>query len=714
MSSNATKINPYTNKAYSANYFVQREQALALPVASALPDLLSAVANNNVVIVVGETGSGKTTQLPKAVLEQLQKDGRRLAVTQNRRLAAQLVAARIAEEMDVPVGTVVGLRHRGCDLVSKATRLEVVTDGSLIMAAKADPKLTGYSAIVIDEAHEHSVATDLLLGLLKELAVQRHNDLKIIIMSATIDADLFGNFFPGSVVKMVSGREHKVLLSYLASPAQSSVDTIVETILQVHMFGRSGNILVFAPGVGEIFKIIKMVEEALGGTRTRLGPEDVGPMSCWPLHATLSPDAQERAVHAVAPARCNGRTGRKLIVATNIAETSITLTGVTHVIDSCKVKSKIWNVEDESWCLREQWVSKAAARQRAGRAGRTREGMAYRMCTEGGFHEQMLEHSVPAIIEGDMLRECLDILKMGRSPLTFPYIIAPATETIVKALSILRQLGAIDAKGESLTLRGMEITRLPVDVYSAVPAVRLLGRDAFLDLDMEASEGGKQLFLTAFTDEEKAQIAKIRNYFKHPSGDHLTLFNIYTAWRSASSAGTADAFLKENKLLGAILKSADSTRLQLLRILNRHESWTLRSMSPLRLDYYILMLKALAAGNYLRVAKRESKSEPKKFSTLRHSAVARVETDLGPPSGANEWLMYNEYASDGNTKRFLRCVSAIPPECLVSAQPGFWRDPEFLPHGHIRDSLVKVIANMTGGSEDFIRGGMPDTPSGTS
>ena len=599
-----------------------------------------------------------------------------------------------------------------CDKLSSFIYLIL---GSLVAAAKSDVDLQSYGAIVIDEAHQHTVPTDLLLGLLKELAAKRKDDLKIIIMSATIDADLFLKFLPGSVLETVSGRTHKVSVSYLAEPPTD--DTIVDTILQVHLTGRNGNILVFVSGVREIHQIIEKVQKALNGPTARFGPLETGPLECWPLHATLSPEAQDDAVETSSPAPQNGRPGRKLLIATNIAETSVTLTGVTHVIDSCKVKSKIWNLRNESWCLREQWISKAVARQRAGRAGRTREGMAYRMCTEGGFHEQMLEHSVPAIMEGDMLNECLSILKMGRSPLTFPYIVAPATETIVKALEILYLLGAVDARGD-LTPFGKDITGLPVDVYSAVVLLespRFGCSDEMISLVsmIEATDGGSNLFSNPFDTEEKAAIKTIRGQFRHRSGDHITLFNIYMAWTAACTANKADEFLSKNKLKGSVLRYADQIRLQLFRTLLKVKNWQLNYLDATKPDYHVQMLKALAAGNHLRIAKRDSE-KPKSYVTVRHGARAKLtaDTNLGAVSRGNEWVIYNEFHSDGISKHTLRLVSAIAPELFISARPDYWWDAEFLPKGQIRDQLVNIIAGMTGNTENFIRGGMPKNPAG--
>ena len=313
-----------------------------------------------------------------------------------------------------------------------------------------------------------------------------------------------------------------------------------------------------------------------------------------------------------------------------------------------------------------------------------------------------------------MLDECLHILKMGHQPLTFPYIVAPAPETIVKALAMLTVLGAIDDKG-NLTRRGEGITLLPVDVYSAIALLdscRYGCSEEILSLIsmVEASDGGNDVFIKTSDREMKMKIRRIREGFNHHSGDHITLFNIYMAWRGACIDKTEDGFLESNMLDGRILRSADQTRLQLLEILMKSQFWQLKLHDPSEPHYYVHMLKALAAGHCLRVAKRRSLSEPKVYETVRHCTQVELgpDTNLGAASRDNEWVIYNEYHS--GKKNTIRLVSAIPPEILISEHAPYWSDLEFLPEGHIKDSLVKVIANMTGESETYLRGGMPKKP----
>ena len=496
---------------------------------------------------------------------------------------------------------------------------------------------------------------------------------------------------------------------------------MVQAILYVHLTQRSGHILVFVSGVREINKIISGVYSKLHGPESFFEGQ-VGMLECWPLHAKLSPDDQKAAVDSVGPTStdCNVL-GRKVIIATNIAETSITLTGVTHVIDSGRNKVNVWNPRKEAWTLWDLPISQAVAAQRAGRAGRTKEGMAWRMCTERGFFEQLMEHSVPEIMGSDMLSECLNILKMGgQSPLKFPYIVAPATETVVKALGLLQHLGAVKHDG-NITPRGEAIARLPVSVYSAV--VLLLSPDYGCADEMlsivsmiEASEGGSNVFLDPFTDDDKKKLREARAWFRHPSGDHLTLFNIYMHWRYASVKGFADQFLHDYMLQGSVLRSADSLRKQLWLKLHGKKSWEWNSLGAKQPDFYTKMLMALAAGNHTRVAKRIPGSDPKKtkmYQTVRHGLDVKLspDTDLGAASDHNEWVIYHEFRDNGPDKCYLRLVSAIRPEFLAFTQPLYWCDAEFLPEGHIQDGMAEVLARMTSYSEEYIKGdGMPAPP----
>ena len=560
---------------------------------------------------------------------------------------------------------------------------------------------------------------------MKELSTRRSDDLKIIIMSATIDVEQFRSFLPGCAVATVQGSNHKINIKYLPEPVDDMVTVIVKAIMHVHLTERSGNILVFVSGTGLIYKIIETVELIMHGDdkmAARYKPHEIGPLDCHALHATLPLEDQSDAVHSVAPPPRNGKPGRKLIVATNIAETSITIVGVVHVIDSMKVKASIWDPEDESWALREQDVSKAVATQRSGRAGRTRDGVVYRMCTQTGFHSALPDFTVPEMQNGDMLQEVLDILRMGRNPLTFPYMSAPSTEVIIKAFGILTAFGAIKigSLGLEITQRGQAISRLPVSFYHALMLLespRFYCQDEALSLVamLEATEGGRTLFITIQDSESKAKVMKLREKFDVVSGDHIMLVNIYLAYREACRVQKRDKFLHENRLIGSVLKTADLTRQQLLAYLctEARDIWTAGSTSPENPRFYNQILGALVASNFLRVAKRVKpvkelkKGEPELWETVRHGTMAKIPLGGCQPRDNCEWIVYNEYSNEGGNDRKLRMVTPIPLDLIIAAEPEPWCRMNVATGGNVRDAIVKTIAAMGGLTEAYVRQNMP-------
>jgi pre-mRNA-splicing factor ATP-dependent RNA helicase DHX15/PRP43 len=232
--------------------------------------------------------------------------------------------------------------------------------------------MSSFGIVIIDEAHEHSLPADLLLGHLKGLLRER-DDLRVILMSATMNTALL-NFFPQAVLEQVPGRQHRVTAKYLEEPSSDLIATIIDTIIHVHCTQMPGDILVFVSGKKEINKVINGVEETL--SEERFENENIGPLDFYPLHSSLSVRDQNLALDSPPPRPQYGEMGRKVIVSTNSAETSITIEGVTHVIDSCKAKTTVWNPRTETWTLLDQPISKANILHRKGRAGRTCEGMA--------------------------------------------------------------------------------------------------------------------------------------------------------------------------------------------------------------------------------------------------------------------------------------------------------------------------------------------------
>ena len=550
-------------------------------------------------------------------------------------------------------------------------------------------------------------------------------------MSATMDKELFLKYFEGAGFYEVPGKAHDVLIHYSKTDPEDVEVAVVEAILYVHANRGAGNILVFVSGAVEIKKAIKGVRKAFKpdtGT-PRFSENEVGPLECWPLHAGLSPEEQDAAVDSVAPVGTDGKNGRKIIVATNIAETAVTITGVNFVIDSGKVKTKSWNPVNETVSLREVNISQAQAKQRGGRAGRERPGEVFRLYSERTFYEEMAPHSVADIMKSDLLSETLQCLKMGEDPNSFPWIVPPSVEAQVKAYGMLRQLGAITPQGDLLP-RGHAILELQTDVFHAAVLLESHKQscsDQMVSLVamIQASEGTLDVWIDSPTPEDETAIKNSRLRFQHPSSEHLLLFNIYLAWREAGFRGNTDEFIRENRLKERILRAADQNRDQLLATLARRQErwkdWEPNSPHPGSASYYTQMVAALAMGKYMQVAKRINEPPPvdkknKKEKVRPRYQVARTNeiaflapgTDLGVPSVDNEWVIFHDFLDNGPATRFLRLVTAIPVELLIRAQPAYWKDVEFFPEGHIQDCLVNAITRMNTQTPESIRGrGMP-------
>jgi pre-mRNA-splicing factor ATP-dependent RNA helicase DHX15/PRP43 len=330
--------NYWTGAPFSGRYFDILKKRKALPVYDFKEDLIRKVKENQVIIVEGETGSGKTTQIPQFLLKMLAQPGSKsIACTQPRRVAAMSIAKRVSEEMDVELGQQVGYTIRFEDMTSKNTILKFMTDGMLLREAMIDPLLSKYSCIVLDEAHERTLPTDVLMGLLKEVLIKR-KDLKAVVMSATLDAERFQKYFNNAPLMKVPGRTHPVEIFYSAAPESNYVDSAVRTAIQIHQLEPKGDILIFLTGEEEIETVCTQLR--LEGDQ--MDQEKNGPLAVYPLYSTLPPRQQQDIFkEAPAPRTPGGPFGRKIVVSTNIAETSLTIDGIVYVIDPGFSKQKV-------------------------------------------------------------------------------------------------------------------------------------------------------------------------------------------------------------------------------------------------------------------------------------------------------------------------------------------------------------------------------------
>lgn len=335
--SSSSGVNPWTAKPWTPRYHSILQKRKQLPVYEFKEQFEDKIRSSQIVIVEGETGSGKTTQIPQFLLPFFAVPGSKaIACTQPRRVAAMSIAKRVSEEMDVELGEQVGYTIRFEDVSTPSTILRFLTDGMLLREAMHDPSLSRYSCIVIDEAHERTLSTDVLMGLLKGIVSQR-SDLKIVVMSATMDAEKFQKYFNGAPLLKVPGRTHPVEVFFTPEPQKDYVEAAVRTVVQIHQYEAAGDVLLFLTGEEEIEDACRRIRgevDALGAA--------VGPMVVYPLYASLPPRQQQDIFkEAPGPRAAGGLAGRKVIVSTNIAETSLTIDGIVFVVDPGFSKQKV-------------------------------------------------------------------------------------------------------------------------------------------------------------------------------------------------------------------------------------------------------------------------------------------------------------------------------------------------------------------------------------
>uniref|UniRef100_A0A2P2M1N5 RNA helicase n=1 Tax=Rhizophora mucronata TaxID=61149 RepID=A0A2P2M1N5_RHIMU len=460
----SSSINRLNGRPYSQRYYDILEKRKSLPVWQQKEEFLQTLRNNQVLVLVGETGSGKTTQIPQFVLEAVDldtADKRRkmmIGCTQPRRVAAMSVSQRVAEEMDVNIGEEVGYSIRFEDCSSARTVLKYLTDGMLLREAMTDPLLERYRVIILDEAHERTLATDVLFGLLKEV-LRNRSDLKLVVMSATLEAEKFQGYFNGAPLMKVPGRLHPVEIFYTQEPERDYLEAAIRTVVQIHTCETPGDILVFLTGEEEIEDACRKITKEIGN----MG-EQVGPVKVVPLYSTLPPAMQQKIFEpAPPPLTEGGPAGRKIVVSTNIAETSLTIDGIVYVIDPGFAKQKVYNPRVRVESLLVSPISKASAHQRAGRAGRTRPGKCFRLYTEKSFNQDLQPQTYPEILRSNLANTVLTLKKLGIDDLVhFDFMDPPAPETLMRALEVLNYLGSLDDEG-NLTKLGEIMSEFPLD-----------------------------------------------------------------------------------------------------------------------------------------------------------------------------------------------------------------------------------------------------------
>jgi len=540
--------------------------------------------------LIGETGSGKSTQLPQILLDAGLldgEDGRKhhpharlpaVAVTQPRRVAAMTVSKRVAQERGVELGSTVGYAIRFADVTSRETRVKYLTDGLLLRECLLDPALSRYGAVVLDEAHERTVQTDVLFGLVKaaQAARRRQMDeeregggsggsgkkrhaspLRLIVMSATLDAAKFAAYFGGARVVHVRGRAHPVAILYTPAPEPSYIEAALVTVAQIHADEAPGDILVFLTGVDEIEGLQRLLAERDEAGRREGGGGVSGSsgrparLHVVPLYAALPADAQARVFAPAPPGH------RKVVLSTNVAETSVTLAGVRYVIDCGLVKARSFSARLGADALAVVPVSQAQARQRAGRAGREAPGKCFRLYTEAAF-KSLAPDTVPEIQRVALGATALQLKALGVADvLGFDFLDPPPRGALLRAVELLLALGALRATDGALTPLGAAMARLPVEPAHGRVLLAALASGCTPDaLAVVAMASTDAVFVDPRGPAERTKAADRRRRCASPEGDHVTWLNVFRAYTSLEPARRAawcsDFYLSSRALRKAV------------------------------------------------------------------------------------------------------------------------------------------------------------------
>ena len=608
----------------------------ALPINQKREEIARAVAAHPVVIVCGETGSGKTTQVPKILLEMGRAQAGMIGHTQPRRIAARSVAARIAEELKTELGQVVGYKVRFNEKVGQRTAVKLMTDGILLAETQGDPMLRAYSTIVIDEAHERSLNIDFLLGFLKRL-VEKRKDLKLVITSATIDAEKFSRHFGGAPVIEVSGRLHPVEVRYRPVEGDAEDTTrdeeeqaLADAVDELARAG-SGDILVFLPGEREIREAAEVIRKRISG------------LEILPLYSRLSAADQDRVFHP--------RGGRRVVLSTNVAETSLTVPRIRFVVDTGLARVKRYSYRNKVEMLQVENISQAAATQRSGRCGRVADGIAIRLYSEDEFTRRP-PYTDPEVLRSSLAAVILRALSLGLGKVEeFPFLDPPSPRAIADGYALLGELGAVD-DDNALTPLGREIARLPVD--PRVARMLVAAREEGCLEQMLVIAAALSIQDPRERPLEKAATADERHAkFDDERSDFVSFLKL---WKSFPD-GASRKQCRESFLSYARMREWRDVHAQLRDAVGDLE-WKSSSANPEKAEGYRAIHRALLAGLLGNVGMKDEADN-------NYTGARGIKVWVHPGSGTKKpgrWIVAAELVE--TTRLFARCVATIDPKWL--------------------------------------------------
>ncbi|MFV8817633.1 ATP-dependent RNA helicase HrpA [Haliea sp. E17] len=644
-----------------------------LPVSQRREEIATAISEHQVVVVAGETGSGKTTQLPKICLELGRGRDGLIGHTQPRRLAARSVAQRIAQELDTTLGAVVGYQVRFTDQVSEATAVKLMTDGILLAEIQHDRDLRRYDTLIIDEAHERSLNIDFLLGYLKRL-LPRRPDLKVIITSATIDVDSFSRHFGDAPVIEVSGRSYPVETHYLGAEPEEERDTAERVTALVEEIGRGvygarGDVLVFLPGEREIRELAKLLR-----LRTQL--------DILPLYARLSQAEQNRVFDT------SGKRGLRVVLATNVAETSLTVPGIRFVIDPGEARISRYSYRTKVQRLPIEAISQASANQRQGRCGRTAPGVCLRLYSEEDFNRRP-EFTDPEILRTNLAAVILQMLNLGLGKVVeFPFINPPDPRLVRDGYKLLEELGAVSTAGK-LTAVGRNLARLPVDPRLGRMVLAAQQESCLTEILVIASALAVQDPRERPADKQQ-QSDQAHARFRHPKSDFMAwlgLWRYYEEQRQALSQNQLRKLCQKEFLNFLRLREWRDVHTQ-LSIACRQQGLRAPASLPEE-ENYTGVHRALLVGLLGNIAQHQEDRDylgarNRKLQIFPGSSQARKRP---------KWLVAAEIVE--TSRVFARTVGAIEPEWIVAANPELLKHHHYQPRWQMRSGRVMAYERLS-------------------
>ncbi|XP_060796794.1 pre-mRNA-splicing factor ATP-dependent RNA helicase PRP16 isoform X1 [Neoarius graeffei] len=623
------------------------EQRQYLPIFAVRQQLLNIIRDNSIVIVVGETGSGKTTQLTQYLHEDGYTSYGMVGCTQPRRVAAMSVAKRVSEEMSSNLGEEVGYAIRFEDCTSEKTIIKYMTDGILLRESLRESDLDHYSAVIMDEAHERSLNTDVLFGLLREV-VSRRSDLKLIVTSATMDSDKFAAFFGNVPVFHIPGRTFPVDILFSKTPQEDYVEAAVKQALQIHLSGMVGDILIFMPGQEDIEVTSDQIVERLQEL------ENAPALAVLPIYSQLPSDLQAK-IFQKAPDGV-----RKCIVATNIAETSLTVDGIMFVVDAGYCKLKVFNPRIGMDALQVYPISQANANQRAGRAGRTGPGQCYRLYTQSAFKNEMLTTTIPEIQRTNLANVVLLLKSLGvQDLLLFHFMDPPPEDNMLNSMYQLWILGALDNTG-ALTPTGRLMVEFPLD--PALSKMLIVSCDMGCSADIliiVSMLSVPTIFYRPKGREEESD--QVREKFAVPESDHLTYLNVFLQWKNNNYSSI---WCNEHFIHTKAMRKVREVRAQLKDIMVQQKM----NLTSCGSDWDVIR-KCICAAYFHQAAKLKGIGE---YVNVRTGMPCHLHptSSLFGMGYTPDYITYHELVM--TTKEYMQCVTAVDGEWLAELGPMFY------------------------------------------